>query len=322
MNLDSYIDIVKTDGRCSLVDANKNIAPVLIDNDEYYLPFVNELVEIIGSGNVTVVGNSNDFHNIAVTLARQNREDQAYSILSVGIKRSPNSPDLLADLLKYGLSCGKIAESRNYFENLMRIDRSLWTWRAYDFAIDYLIEEVREQALHSTEMERAKKTTFELTSAYLEAFSRDDRSMFEYFTALDSFGEKEIARSILLEAADSEHPSPRCSLRLADGLFEEGKYCEALKYANEAFSYAIGIQKSISIAYASILIAMCEFSLLRSLASSPDVDEDELDRGILVSQMSFDRAEQLSKDDPNFSLQLYELKNMFEAEMTYQQGSL
>ena len=84
-----------------------------------------------------VYGTENEFHNLAVHLAKSNLEDLACRVLERGLKMHKNV-NLLADYLQYGLRCGYRDKCKEYYGILNRIPKRIWTWRGFSFSIEYL----------------------------------------------------------------------------------------------------------------------------------------------------------------------------------------
>ena len=68
-----------------------------------------QIFEAIEKGRLK--GVANDFHNLAVSMSRIERDDLAYNIVKYGLEKFPQNTDLLGDLLHYSVVCEQIKES-------------------------------------------------------------------------------------------------------------------------------------------------------------------------------------------------------------------
>ena len=84
------------------------------------------------------IGDADDYHNLAVVCAKQGDFDVACRFLDIGLNRYPYCIDLLADYLNYGMQCDRKESCNEAYEKLI-LKKDDWNWRAYRFAIDYLI---------------------------------------------------------------------------------------------------------------------------------------------------------------------------------------
>ena len=88
-----------------------------------------------------LTGTATDFHNFSVRITKiTNNNRDAFYIVKEGLKIHESNTDLLADALRYGSNCGEKEECNKYYEQLMALDRTHWTWRGFSFLIDYMLE--------------------------------------------------------------------------------------------------------------------------------------------------------------------------------------
>lgn len=129
------------------------------------------LRDIVLSGDIS--GTANDFHNFSVNFASRGDHESACDLLQIGLQQHPLSTDLLADYLQYGIKCGKSESARQYYERLMQIPIERWTWRSFDFSIDYL---KAEAALLSAqeEIEKKKKDMLSLADNFHKRMPFDE----------------------------------------------------------------------------------------------------------------------------------------------------
>jgi len=147
--LQSIIEESKDKGYFSIVQARtftKRCFNDLID-DEYSSSTERQdaidLVKKIVASESQSSGSTDEYYDYAVVFARNNEYDLACDVLSCGLNRYPKNNDLLA----YYLLCATKSSSDehykrcdNVYETLQSIRPHLWTWRAYDFSISYLLD--------------------------------------------------------------------------------------------------------------------------------------------------------------------------------------
>jgi len=89
-------------------------------------------------------GTPDDYHNYAVAFAKTDNYTLACEVLEQGLSKYSANVDLLSDFLVYGIRSSKDAHygicEKKY--ELLKSRRSVWTWRAYDFSIEYLLDKI------------------------------------------------------------------------------------------------------------------------------------------------------------------------------------
>lgn len=206
-------------------------------------------------------GTDSDFHNLAVIFAKLDDYENACAILDVGLKKYTHNVDLLADYLQYGISCGKTGECETYFARLCRIPKRRWTWRGFDFSIDYLmyLAEMEESDEGLDKMVQEMLTIAELYRKYIpnvEGSYQVEASIYHFVNEHD----KEIA--VLETALQTIKVCPKCCLKLADMYFEHGEIKKALDVLQRAQKDSIRTQWSINSGYVYYLTALCQSILI------------------------------------------------------------
>ena len=225
------------------------------EDDEESRQNLNELVERI-LNQQTQSGDADDFHNFAVALARKDEYALACSILSCGLRLFPKNVDLLADFLQYGVSCGKSDECYECYLTLMRIPRLRWTWRGFVFIVDYLLY-LTEQMESMEEIENRKQEMLSILADFKEYFPDSEEAFRTEAEVHSKLGTKQEERAVLREALEKLEVCPKCALRYADILFDQGKYDEALEQIRRGVSDATQSQRSVSEGYIYYLCGLC-----------------------------------------------------------------
>ena len=245
---------------------------------------IGELKEYLANAKVatSIAGTADEFHNAAVNLTRNGFYEYGYAIVQVGVWRYPKNTDLLGDLLAYGLHCKNIydQELRKWYLQLKDINKRFWTWRAYQFSFDYLMEYL--PYAKAEEVEIVEDSIKQLINDFKENFRfLKDKSdcekaymmEFEYYSSL---GKDKEAEKALNEATKIlEGKCAQCAFKLADRRFEQGDYAGTINYAR----IAIGIkedQPSINLGYANYILAMSlerECRTKNALGAREDLEE-------------------------------------------------
>lgn len=199
-------------------------------------------------------GSSNEFHNACVDLARAAEYSISCQLLLIGIHKFPTDTDLLADFLCYGMRCKDLQELAPIFSKLIAIDKSIWTWRAFSFSIDYLIKQYKscqdteEKAKYTAQIESLLSEYKEYSQYFSDQSDREKcyNETYEYYMLI---GKTEPALNALKDAI-KEIPGKcaQCALQLADYYFDAGKYEDVIAPATVA-AMVIEVQPAIDYSY-------------------------------------------------------------------------
>lgn len=263
--------IVEHEKILGVVDATK-VADYLTNTSQSYYDIEEEynnsrqkrlrnLAHVISDESVRCIGTSNDFHNLSVSYARVNMFDCACEILNRGLKVMPYSVDLLADYIKYGLSCGEYKLCEEYFICLQKIPNSQWNWRAYSFSIDYLLDSCKRQT-DKENLVRIKKEALDLANEFIKKIGTE-QAFFDKAMVYQAFNEPVKEYETLLKCIDLLKVTPKCALRLADIEFDKGNFQAAVKYISRCCNI-FRPQPDVSRGYSYLLLALSRISALFS----------------------------------------------------------
>lgn len=219
-------------------------------------------------------GTSDDFHNLAVSLARRDEYLLACDVLKCGLTQF-RSCDLLADFLQYSISCSRGTEAREYFKILMDIPRRRYTWRAFSFAINFLqyLSEQPDgtQFLLQTAPELADLSTkgsqlpeeramMSLVAEFKKYFPSSEEP-YRVEAQVCNFMKDEKKELAVLRAALSKlKVCPKCALRLGDILFDRGDFKEAAEAIQRAITDSVRTQTAVNVGYLHYLMGLCKIS--------------------------------------------------------------
>ena len=209
-----------------------------------------------------VYGTEDEFHNLAVHLAKSNLEDLSCKVLERGLKMHKNI-DLLADYLQYGLKCGYKDKCKEYYGVLKRIPKIIWTWRGFSFSIEYLQYKLDNDTVSEKEIDKIVKEIENIADEYIKRFPYSEDSYLVrarvYQTVKDN-PDKEL--DILNECLEKIKVCSRVALRCAYIYFERGEYAKALGRVQRALADANRTQGSINEGYGYYLAGLCKISML------------------------------------------------------------
>ena len=200
--------------------------------------------------NSHINGDADDFHNYSLTFVEIEYYDYALKILEAGLKRYNSNADLLADYLKYAPSSSIDDWAEKcclIYDKLMAVPKRAWTWRAYHFSIEYLL-----QLLDNVENDerKIKVDSLSLVKEYKSAFPNDERPYLAEASVRIKFKEEPMALKIWQRAVDNEElRCPRCAISIAERAFVKKDYEKALSYLLRAEKDSVELRGSFDFAY-------------------------------------------------------------------------
>ena len=217
-----------------------------------------ELCEIACSEQAN--GDADDYHNLAVIFARLNQFKFAVDVLDKGLEVHKFSDDLLADKIMYGIEGGFLRKSGDAYNRIMKLDRSIWKWRAYSFVISYCIEKAKGlpagEAFTAFRSQAIALANDFIHYAEARSPASMDRAYYKKAEVARFFGCDEKETDILKAGFGAVNLAPQCSLALAEDAFEQGKYDEALPYVKKCIIASKRVQPDINPSYANLLYAL------------------------------------------------------------------
>jgi len=239
MEADELVKLIKQNKTVVVSLVQKTISALAKSSyfDEFQAnEYINEIVNIcfsprrlFSSPRIVINGDSSDFHNLCVELARQDYYDKSCMVIESGLHYYPRSVNLLADYIAYGLQCGKYSKCERYYKILQAIPIADWTWRAFDFSIDYLLDRSEKTILSTSD----KKKIESLINSFKKQYPNDERAFLQeaMYNQYQNNEEQEIAA--LEYAAKNIHLSPKCSLKLAQIYLSKGNYSASNEILDE-----------------------------------------------------------------------------------------
>lgn len=199
-------------------------------------------VERVTSEDDPLRGDQNDFHNLAAELARHYFYQEACDVCRAGLNYFKDDIDLLSDWIQYGSRVGNLNDvETGPLIHLLKINKELWNWRAFDFTVDYYLAAKRF------------KEAEELAADFIEYLPYEERSYYSLaMVCLERYAKNdgmEKTISALQAALNKGINCPMCANKLADLLSDCGRLDEALVAANRAIQELSQEQPSVNYGY-------------------------------------------------------------------------
>lgn len=209
----------------------------------------------------TAKGSADEFHNFCVNYASRGDYESACNLLKVGLQQHPFSTDLLADYLQYGIKCGKTEECNEYYTRLKDIPKERWTWRSFDFSIDYL-KELTSAFSNPEIIEEKKEEMLSLADEFQRQMPYDEQPFLAKAEIFEFFGLHADATTTLKIAVDSIKVSPKCCLKYSDLMLERGEYNEVISSTKRGIIASAQDQATVNIGYLFFLSALAKDALI------------------------------------------------------------
>lgn len=307
MTYQELMEIAKEEQLFSLKDVEQVITGLIGEAEDVYHEYsyaqsprkkLKDIAKLISDNNMTILGDADEYHNIAVNYARKNLYDSACFILDRGLLGFPYSSDLLADKIRYGIDGGQIEVADAAYEQLMQVDNESWGWRAYSFTIDYYLSKAT-QIRKGIQREELRAEVFNMAEGFIShAIVHIEDSDFAYFSkskAIREFGGEETEEEVLRTCCETVKACPRCALRLSDILFDRGEYNDSIKYLKLCMHAAQKPQPDVSPSYVYLLTALGKTSKLFTETSDRNYESKRTE----IEQIYRDFHTALSNKDIN-----------------------
>ena len=185
---------------------------------------ISTLVERVKTGDIK--GDSNDYHNFAAQLARQNYYDYASDVTQKGLSFFEDDIDLLGDFTYYSHKASRIEDVNVMLERIDQIDKNIWNWRLFTFCIDVMND-------HKATSENQEKTLY-YVAEYKRVLPNEERAFMAEYETYKKYGDLDKAEAALIAAESQLAMTAQCSLTLSEIYHMRGDYDKAIYSANRA----------------------------------------------------------------------------------------
>lgn len=246
-------------------------------------------------------GTNDSFHNLSVDYAKQGLFFEACQILERGLSLRPSNVDLLADFLLYGKNIpAKRNKCNEYWAKLDSISRSSWTWRAYSFSIEHVLEE-RYYATTVEEEHELKKQALGIVNEYIEKYSKEnsdqkelDKAISDKIRIYEAFGIPGDLYGILKRYTEKYKNIPLTLMRFAEKVFSSGQYSAAADYLSRCIVATLDIEPPVDMGYVRIFRAYSNTARLLSESTLTPEEKNDL---VKLAYEDLDTAEELVQND-------------------------
>lgn len=248
--------------------------------DEYDIAFdEDEKEEESGAGM-----DAEAYHNKACVYSLSGKHKKAIEVCQKGLKHFPMNVDLLASIIAYCSDSGDQKSAAQYYATLKdSIPFPRWGWRAYMYAIRYLLSE--DPVKNEAECRM-------LVSNYRKYIPYEEKSYLAESELEEALGNRERSMQVLEEAIATRNNASMCALRLVGMQMDRGMYEEALHTANYGIAASAEAQPSINMPHLCYLRALVKDYLVhrKEFVSEPvsreEVEEVEKEYRLLLKEFS------------------------------------
>ena len=210
-------------------------------------------------------GTAQEFINLSSAFVRNDDYRTACEILRAGIDRYPFDVDLLACFLDYATDSGvsiEISKCDMYYMKLKEISLTRYSSQALNATLKYLSVVCKNSS--QNDFENIKEEAKEILEVFCNLYSNSEDSYFARCNFVNGDEEKKI---LLREAVSKFVSCPKCSLKLADILCDQGIYDEACKVLEKCLHSVQALPK-VNSAYVYYLFGICKYGSLINNDSS------------------------------------------------------
>ena len=242
-------------------------------------------------------GTPNDYHNYAVTFAEIDNYTIACEVLLRGLEKYNTHIDLLSDFLIYGIRSSKdehyeMCEAKY---EILKTRRPLWSWRAYDFSIEYLLNKIDRG---KGAIEELKEECLKLALEFQDKLPSNELGYVAEARIYSMFCDRENETRALKKAFDREDILiGRVGMSLAKIYLQLNKPEMAMKCMERVIKNISSVGLNISPAFAwSLLIISKTAKLMGSWKATMELDAGQNADLALVKEIvgDWDKAKRIS----------------------------
>lgn len=260
-----------------------------------------DLLDALFGAEEQLIGDADDFHNFAVavsTVANDNKN--AYAIVREGLKIHTVNTDLLADALMYGCNTGEKNECDRWYRTLLEVDKSCWTWRAFSFTITYLLDIYSSSENSIANIEQILK----LASEYQQYLPDREDAWISLHRVYERTNQRAKGIKVLEEAIEKFRFCPKCWLRYADIMIDDGQYEKAEPVIKKMLRNP-NATEHINTSYMYFLDGQCRFAKLMDSEGYDIGEVDEHDVRMIYRSFRLARKSQGLRENTNQRIEEY-----------------
>lgn len=241
---------------------------------------------------IEIEGTADEIHNFSTELARAGYYGRACYILEQGIAQYKLNTDLLADFLAYGVRCGQSHKCEEYFDRLNNISDRRKTWRAFRFAVDFLIYKISETD-NDDEISSLKETALNIVERFKKVLPEEELAYLCEYEIYEATFDESTGLTKLEEFLNNDNRTakvaPKCHLKYIDKMLQKGEYEKITLYANDGAAEAAQEQESVDTGYFFYALALAKDALwLKSEQKKDAIEKDEAAEILRCYQTAYD----------------------------------
>ncbi len=261
---DSNIEKTDSEDELYVEDNSEDMFGMSIDDEalDDTMSIYDDPDDMLDSDELTAEG----FHNKAMNHAKRGEKKAAFMVCEEGLRRFPNSIDLVADAIKFASDIGEDKAADKYHKLLVeRFPKNQWKWRQFTYLIDYLIEKSGD--------DNEIKSIISDYHTFMPTEEKAGVAESEYY---EKIGNHSKAKEALEKYIEKSFHAPQCAAKLITIYMEEGEFEKAKKISQYYEIASNEIQPSANYSIHLYENALIENALLRKkeyLGEEVTVDE-------------------------------------------------
>jgi len=226
-------------------------------NEDYFDKLAREFCDA-----KVVNGTAQDFINLSISFKQNGDYITACKILRRGLTFYINDIELLASYLNYAIDSGikeEIDRCEEFYEKIRKNSLESYSEYIFNSVLKYLMTK------KNIDNEPEKKSEInEILNMFSKQYPNSESSYFANYEFL-CFVDETKSIDKLRDAVKRLSSCPRCALKLADILCDEGNYEEAKRIIVEKCLLSIQTLPNHNIAYVYYLLGVCELGIFQEL---------------------------------------------------------
>jgi len=184
-----------------------------------------KLIDAVCGHGSKISGDADDYHNLSSELARNHQYDMAVEVLKKAQPLFKHNIDILAGIVLYSARLGH--PDLEAEEQLLKVSRQNWNWRAFTFYVDAL--KCREVS------DENRDAALTIANEYIRCLPDEERAYMAKYEVLKAYGLQKEAKETLEQAEANLGMKAQCSLALCHIYSNEGAFELGRVHTNEIF---------------------------------------------------------------------------------------
>lgn len=215
---------------------------------------LNMLIPALTDAERPLIGDADDYHNFSVSILKKFDEyGIALTVINMGLEAYSLNTDLLSDSIRYASNCNRMDIADKSYAVLKSIDKSKWTWRAFSFSIDYLLDRYLQGTLSDL------TEALDLVKDYQAYFPYEEDAWKCEQDIYTKTNQRSKGIEVLETAIKKFKFCPRCWLRYADFMMDDGEFEKAGPIIKKLCINPLSAEH-VNMAYAFYLDGLCKMT--------------------------------------------------------------